>query len=356
MMFLLAGFVLGSTLLLSFMDNLARQDSWIVIIAAFVCCIPFVLSVAFLVKRFPGMSFIDILCAIYGRVIGSAVFLSYIGYVFIILAFNLRDIADFYIGFVLPEMPMPALLIVIMLVSAYGVHKGILSIAKIGFLSLVYAVVTILLTFALLIKDMDFTNFLPVLEIQGQTFVKGTHVMTAVPYCEVFVLMMLAPSLSSTKKLGGTALGGVGIAAFCFLAITVRNIAVLGPSTAIYAGNSYQAARMINISESLTRVELITAIGITISLFVKISVLFYAAANGTSQLLRLRSPSPLILPLGALAVVLAMIAFESTVSHTADASRYHPFFPFPFAIILPPLTLLVAAIRGLPKQKETGGS
>lgn len=355
LMFLMTGFVLGSVLLLSFMDNLAKQDSWIAIITAFTACIPFVLSIALLAKKFPGKTFSDILCIIYGKVVGTVIFVLYIGIFFILLSFNMRDLADFYIGFIMPEMPMPVLLIIIVLVCGYAVYKGILSISKVGLISLAYSIFTIITTFMLLIKDMDFKNFLPVFEVPLGTFVQSTHVLTALPFCEVFVFLMVMPSLNSYKKIGKYALGGVGFAALAFLVITVRNTAVLGPSSVLYAGNSYQAARMINIGEFLTRVELLTAVGITVSLFTKLSVLFYASVKSVSQLFHMQSASPLILPLGGLAIILALIAFDSTIVHSYVGMRYHAFFTLLFAFVFPPLSLLVCAVRGLPKKEEGGG-
>lgn len=349
LMFLVAGFIIGSVLLLSFMDNLVKQDSWLVIIAAFIACIPFVLSMAMLAKKFPNMNLIDIMKTIYGRFLGSIFFFLYVGYFFVILSFNLRDLANFYIGFIMPEMPLEVLLVVIMLVSAYAVYKGLQSIAKVGFFSLVSSVSIIVITVLLLIKDMDFKNFLPILEVPKSGFIQGTHIFTAIPFCEVVIFFMVMPSVTNSRKTVRRLMGGVAIAALSLLVITVRNTAVLGPSSSIYAGNSYQAARMINIGEFLTRVELLTAIGITFALFIKITVIYYATVQGVTQLLRLRSPSTLILPIGFSVVLLAIIGIESTFIHTETAMRYQAFFPLLFSFILPPLSLVVAAIRGLPK-------
>lgn len=355
LLFLISGFILGSVLLLSFEDNTLKQDSWLGVIAAFVACAPFVLAIAMLVRRFPGKNFIDILSTIYGTYLGKALFLLYVGLFFLLLSFNMRDLADFYIGFIMPETPMAVLLIITMLVGGYAVHKGIAPIAKVGFLSVIYSFATVIITFLLLLKDMDFSNFLPIVAVPVDKFIQGSHILTALPYGEVFVFLMVMPSMRSEKKPARYVLGGVGAAAFAFLMITVRNIAVLGPSSAIYSGNSYQAVRMINIGEFLTRVELLTAIGITLSLFVKISVLFYATVAGATQLLKLQSHSSLILPLGSLAVVSAMIAFDSTVTHSYVAGRYHAFFTLLYTFIIPPLSLLIAVIRKLPRKTGESG-
>lgn len=346
--FLVAGYVLGSTLLLSFMDNLVQQDSWMVIVAAFVACIPFVLSIALLAKRFAGKNFIDILGIIYGRFLGKAIFILYIGYFLLILSFNLMDLAGFYIGFIIPEAPFAGLLIIAMLVSGYAVRKGIRSISKIGFFSLIYTIVVVVFTFLLLIKDMDFRNFLPIFEAPLPALMQGTHIFTAIPFCEVVVFFMIMPSINENKSIGKNTISGIGIAALILLVITIRNTAVLGSSTSLYAGDSYQAARMINIGEFLTRVELITAIGITISLFIKICVIYYAFTNSVSQLLNMHSPFILIFPLGGIVIFLAIVGFDSTVSHNIAGMKYHAFTPLLVSFIIPPLSLLIAAIRGLP--------
>ncbi len=348
---LVTAFIIGSSLLLSFMDNMVRQDAWVVVILSFLVSIPFLAVYVLLTKKLPGKNLMEINDAVYGPVIGKFVSLLYLGYFFILISFNVLDLADFYAGSVMQETPKMPLMAIALAVAGYGVCKGIKTIAKAGFLSVVFSAITILATSALLIKDMDFSNFLPMMEAPKHTLAQSIHIFVALPYCEAFVLMMVMPSVGNGKKVGRATFAGAAMGMVLLLLISVRNTAVLGPTTAMFTTNSYTAIRMIDVGEFFTRVELFAAISLIGALFIKIMVLFYAMIKGLKTVFGLKSSTALIVPVGGLVTVLALIAFSSTISHAYAGMRYHAFFPLLFEFILPPVTLLVASIRKLPDEE-----
>ncbi len=345
---LVTAFVVGSSLLLSFIDNMVRQDAWLVVVISFLFAFPFLAVYVLLAKKLPGKNLMEINDAVFGPVIGKIMSLLYLGYFFILISFNVLDMADFYIGSVMRETPKMPLIAIALAVAGYGVCKGIRTIAKAGFLSVAFTIITILATSALLIKDMDLSNFLPVMEAPKHTLAQSIHIFAALPYCEAFVLMMVMPSVGNGEKVGRTTLAGAFIGMLLLLLISVRNTAVLGPTTALFATNSYMAVRLIDVGEFFTRVELFVAISLIGALFIKVMVLLYAMITGFKTVFGLKSATALIVPVGGLITVLATIAFSSTVSHAYAGMRYHAFFPLLFEFILPPVTLLVACIRKLP--------
>ncbi|MFZ5975665.1 MAG: GerAB/ArcD/ProY family transporter [Bacillota bacterium] len=348
-MLLMASFIVGSSLLLWFTDNIAKQDAWLVIATAFVVSIPFILSYAFLAKRFPGKSLIQISDIIYGPVLGKLISILYISYFLFLLSLNMLDLADFYMGFIMPETPTLVFLTVFGIICAYAVRKGIETIARISVFSLIYAFIVVAVTFLLLLGNIDLDNFLPMLQLSVKDYIQSTHIVAAIPFCEVAVFLMVFPSLNTTKKAGKYTMGGFAVAAFTLLLISVRDTAVLGPSAAIYSSAAYAAARLINIGEVLTRIEILVALGITVTLFIKVCVLFYASVTSVEQLFRVRSSSRLIVPIGIIAVVIAMSLFDSIIAHRENGALYHAIYALPFEFIIPPLSLLIAKIRKLPK-------
>jgi len=338
------------------MDNMARQDSWLVVVASFVCALPFLLTYAMMAKKLPGKNLMEIYEAVFGPVIGKFVSLLYLGYFFILLSFNILDLSDFYVGSVMQETPKAPLIVIALAVAGYGVCKGVKTIAKAGFLSAFLSAVVILATSALLVKDMDFTNFLPILEAPKKTLAQGIHIFTALPFCEVFVLTMVMPSVDQSDKLGRNTVAGAFVGMLLLLIVAVRNTAVLGPMTALYTSNSYMAVRVIDIGEFLTRVELFVAISIIGAVFTKVMVLFYAMMAGMKSVFGLESAKAMIVPVIGLVTVMALIAFSSPVSHAYSGMRYHAFFPLLFEFILPPLTLLAAAARGIGGERAGEGA
>lgn len=350
LMFLIVGFLQGSGLLISFIDHTTKHDTWLVIVSAFLTSIPFVLSYLALANAFPGCNLVEISDIIYGPYLGKLVSVLYIGFFLLSLSLNMRDMADFYIGFLMPETPMLFFLIVFALVCAYAVRHGLETIANISFVLLTISFFIIAVTFILLLPNMDFTNFLPIFELPLKAYIQGIHIMDVVSFCEVLVFLMIIPSLYHYKDMKKYSLMGLLISAIFLLIVAVRNTAVLGILSSILISSSYQAARLIDIANVLTKMDLLIAVGITLSLFLKSSIYYYATVLSISQLTCLRSYLPMIIPVGSIAVCLSIILFESNVDHAFHATYYHPVFATPFLLIIPPFSLLIAKMRGFPKK------
>lgn len=347
---LTVSFILGSALLITMIDDLTAHDTWMVVIAGFVICLPFVLIYAGLAKRFPGKSLIDINDIVFGKVVGKAVSVIYVTYFFLLLTFNINDAAVFYTGSVMPDTPGMTFLIVFTLVCAFAVHKGIAAIAKVSLLTTILAIAVVALTTLLLIGNMDFSNLLPPFEKPLMRYVQATQITVELPFLEIVSLLMVVPLIRDSRKLTRSWVAGASLAALLMLAVVLRNTLVLGGASHVLGDNSFEATRMINIGEFLTRIELLIAINYTAFFFIKISVLYYATLKGISQLLGLERYHALILPLGSIAVVFAYVKVDSAVMHAIWGAQYAPVFSFPCTVFFPLLTLIVAAARKLRTQ------
>ncbi|MDD5017850.1 MAG: endospore germination permease [Eubacteriales bacterium] len=350
--FLIISFIQGSVLLISLVDDITKQDSWMSMVSGFVVSVPFILSYAFLAKRFPGKNLIEINDIIYGNTIGKIVSIFYLLFFLLLLAFNFGDIADFFNGYIMPETPKMVFIVVFALICAFAVKRGIAAIAKASLLTAIFTIAAVIFTTILLIGEMDFSNFQPMFESSAKEYLQVSHIMFCLPFGEIIALLMITQHMKNDKKLPRTMVWGTGISALIFLAIVVRDTAVLGASITIFSETSYQAVRMIDIGEFLTRIELLVALNYTASLFIKICVLYFVTVTGVSQLVRAKSSTPLILSLGSIVIVLAMVSFGSTIYRNEWGYKYAALFATPFTAILPPLSLLIAKIRKLP---NTGG-
>lgn len=346
---LIAGYILGSSLLTSFMDDIAKQDAWLVIITAFIVSIPFVLSYAFLAKRFPGRSFAEISETVYGPYIGKAVVLLYAGNFFYLLSLNILDVAEFYTGYIMPEMPPVIFLIVFAIVASYALKKGIETIARLSIFSVLYTSGVVIVTILLLLGNIDLNNFLPAFEVPAGKFIQSTHIFSTISFCEVVVILTVFPAVSRTKKLGKHTMIGFSIAALGLFLISVRNTAVLGASADIVSNPSYEAGRLIDVGQVLTRIELFIALGITLALFIKVCLLYYATTTCIAQLFRMRSVSPILIPVGAIGVVMGLLMFHSVLDHEQMGKLYQPIYLMFFEFLIPPLSLLIAKLRKLPR-------
>ena len=103
--FLIAGFVEASALLIDFTVGITEQQTWMVILAGLIITTPFVLSYVALAKSFPGMNLVQINDMVYGRFLGKVISLYYIFFFSMTLSFNIRDVGELYITFLMQDTP-----------------------------------------------------------------------------------------------------------------------------------------------------------------------------------------------------------------------------------------------------------
>ncbi len=356
---LITGFIQGSILLLSLVDSSLKQDTWVTILTSYALSIPFIVMYFSLSKQFPGKTLIEIHDIVYGKVLGKILSALYLSFFFLLYSVNIRQIVDFYNGYIFQETNPVILYLTVTLFCTYAVKKGIAAIAKINVYAFVFGVITNIVTLVLLLGHMDFSNYLPMFEASFTDFFKGTSIMLTLPYCEVISLMMVMPYVKITKEKGKSlrkslakyAVIGCTIAMLSYLLIDMKSTTTLGASRSIYAESSYQAVRLINIGEFLTRMELFVALYNTAAMFIKISVWQFAAVKSTAQFFGLKTYIPLLLPMAALAIVSAIIAFDSVIDMN-EYIDYYIVLGAVFEFLIPIITLAAAKFRRLPKAKE----
>ncbi|TGE34603.1 endospore germination permease [Desulfosporosinus sp. Sb-LF] len=348
LVFLVGGFLQGSLLTLSFAGNITKHDTWLAVIAGVALTVPLALVYIALAQRFPGKNLVEMNELIYGPYLGKLISLQYIGLFLTILASNLWFIGDFFLTYILPETPILVIMIMFMFICAWAVRNGIEVIARTSFLFVLITLLITSITFILLLKNMKITNLLPVLDIPLRDFIHSTNILMAIPFNEVFVFLMVIPYMNNQKHIKATTLLGLTIGGLNMLLMTIRNTLVLGPLVAILTSSSMESVRLINIGKILTRLEMVVAISLLVSLFLKVSVFYYATVLGIAQLVKMRSYLPLVLPVGIIGITLAL-CFESSMQFIYTSQNTFPIFSIPFYILIPILSLFIAKIRKLPK-------
>jgi spore germination protein KB len=73
---------------------------------------------------------------------------------------------------------------------------------------------------------------------------------------------------------------------------------------------------------------------------------------GLAQLLKLRSYTSLVIPIGAIAAAIAARLYESDMEQIYAGMNVWPFNASIYEFVLPLLTLAIVWIRRLPRKKE----
>lgn len=345
-----AAFILTSALLTKGVYMYLRQDSWVAVILSFLVSLLFVFVYAVLNKWFPSKSLTEINEIVFGKIAGAIISAMYLFYFFTLIILNARDISGF-VGYILPTTPTVIIMAIFLYICSWAVRKGPWNIASYGPLVLFVSLFVIILDTVLLVKEFDLRRLMPAFTFPPVKYIAGTHLLTALPLCEIFVFFMFVPYLQEGDALGKVLFKGLAVGAATLLFIVSRDILVLGDMLLVFALPTYSVIRLIDVGDVLTRVEILYAVILIALMFIKISVLYYATVSAAARLAKTSSHIYLIRITGALSVIFGLSVFGAEYEHMDWTNRAAPIYSSFFIMLLPLLTLGTAAIRGLNKQK-----
>ena len=203
---------------------------------------------------------------------------------------------------------------------------------------------------------MEFSNFLPLFELPSIKIFQGIHIMSVIPFGETIIFLMITGRLNKTGHEVRNIFAGLLIGTASLLAVAVRNTAVLGKTQTIWTSASFQTIRLIDIGTVLTRMDFLIGIAQTVMIFFKCCLFFSVLATELAQLLGMKSYLPLVLPLAGIEVIIAVTGFQSPVDHASITQNAGIIYSAPLIFVIPPLTLLIAKIRGLPGRDRGEGT
>lgn len=351
MMLSIVSFIQTSILMTAFVTRVTMQETWIAVITGFAISLPILWIYISLAAKFPGKNLIEINDCVLGPVLGKVVSSLYILFFFSLMFLNSRNASDFITGSILSETPLLAVLIMFVGVCVFAARKGLKCITSYAMIFVLIASVTILFNFMLLLDQMSWDNFLPVFSLELPDYLQATHTVAILPFCEIFVFMMFLPNLQNANKTKSVFFGGLALGAATVLVVIIRSTAVLGSSIGILSLSTYDTIRLINIGDIFTRMEVLYIPIYIMQQFFKTTILLYATMTGIAQIFGLKSSKMLAPSIGALAVCMAFISFESANAHGYWGQNVAAVYSSFFIVILPLITLLIAVVRKVRKER-----
>lgn len=351
-LFSVACYVQASSLLTGMVSSVAKHDSWLIEIFAYLAGLPVLLMYILLAKKFPHCNLIEINDHVFGNIAGKVVSCFYLWFFLTLTALNLRDLGDFTRQTIMSSTPNIIILVTFILLCAYAVLHGFNVVTRYGaFFSLVY-VVTLLIVFFLTFRLMRFENFLPMLQMPAKSYLQGTNMLLTIPLGEIVAFLMITPTVDiDKKKIGRYFFLGYTLGSLTLLFVFLLDTAVLGNLLDFYILPSFETLRMVGLTQTLSRMEILFAINIMVLLFFKISILLYVTVLATAQICKLKSYRHILLVVCAVVVPYAILVYPSTVEHATSGRTVEPVFWLLFEIILPLLTLILAYLRKLPRKE-----
>lgn len=339
-MFSAAAILQGSLLFTTIITGVVGAECWMTFAAAIVPGVLTALMYGALSESFPGENLFGVFDKVFPVWLSKTLCVFYTVYFLCAAAFNINGVSKFFIGYIAPETPSAAITAAMLFVCALAVKSGYENIMRMSILIVVFTAIFVALNCILLIYKVDPENFLPFFTKKLPEYIQSTHTSLCEPFGELLALTMFAESFEKkgVKKawVSGALLGG-GI----LLVIILRSVAVLGVTISIASVPSYETLRMIDVKNTLTRIETLDSFVIAGVCFFRISLIYAAAVRAAEQTAGIKKAPSLVYVTGALTACLAELSFESGFDGIRWGANYLAFSATPFVIVIPLITLLV---------------
>lgn len=342
--FLMVGFILGPAILILPGAKAAHQG-WMAILLGLVEAMLFVYIYILLMRRLPGRTMVEILEFVFGPWVGKILAVVFLGYLFHVGAMGITSYHDYFKMSILVLTPSSVIIFAGIIVIIYGAVKGIEVLAR---CSQGMVIVTILLIFTLMLlslPNLELTNLLPLFSIPIGKLLWSAHGAAIFPFGETVAFMMVIPSLNHPEQMKVVFGSALFIGGFFLMLIAATTTAVLGNAAEFFVYPFFQACRMIQIADIFTRLELIPAIHVLITVFLKTALLLYAVALGLAQVCKIKDYQPLVLPVGLLMALVSQFNFSSVLENLTFLNMIYPVYALVFQLILPLVTLIGTFIR-----------
>ncbi len=332
----------------------AQNDLWISIILATLIMIPIGLVYSKLNTMFPNKDLFDILNLAWGKFWGKIILILYLWYLVNICIFVLKDLSEFFRLTVGPETPMTIPMMSGMIVAAIAIKKGIAVLGRMASFLLLPILILIALDNISLLPNVNIHNVQPVLYNGWGPVLKGVLNTISFPLGEIIAFIVIFQGLNNEKKaVQKTYIKGILATGIVLLISSSITILVIGPSVAnTYYFPAYVATTRINVGNFMQSIEIILAFMFTIGGFTNFTVLLLCSTKGIGKFFGIDDYKSIVVPIGLFVLNLSLFMSKSTREFYRFTAEIWPYYAFPFQIVFPIITLILAKFKLRKKQTQ----
>lgn len=289
------------------------EHNWIADAASWLFTVVIALIWLRLWKRHPDKSLIQMLITITGPVIGRAIGLLYIWYLFQIAALTIRSVSDFVVTSFLAYTPIIVVLGSMALVVAAAVRQGIESIGRIAELTVPFMLLCILTIVLFAVPEMNFSNVKPTFENALLPILKGSFA-TSSRWTDLLWAAMIIPHFAPKGKLPRTLIGAITVTVVGFVLIGGGEQAVFGPEIARRLLFPFlMLTRYISIGEFFERLDALFLFIWVMGAFVRAAIFAYACILSVAHWTGVKEYRYLITPGVLLLLPISIWIFEDLI-------------------------------------------
>ncbi|GMK47061.1 spore germination protein KB [Paenibacillus glycanilyticus] len=321
----------------------AKQYGWIVCVWSFLYGVLLALLWLHLSKLYPGQSIVQIAMKGLGKWVGGIVAALYILYFIQVAAWVTRNLGDFMHTSFMPRTPISVFNIVVLLVCAYAVVKGIESIAMLSELVTPYIVIAFWAPFTVMLKVWDWRAFNNTEPFRlWDTFIQTKYAL-AFPYMELVMFMMIFPYVKRNIKKSfviGIISAGVILSVCVYMTIGILGLE-RGANHIYPVFTIFREMKFIGFLEHL---ESILSVNIFLLVYIKLCLLFYCAVLAICQVFHLERRGVVAYPLIWIISAYSLL-FDNVIENMEWVQKYLFDYYLLYAVIMPIALILCYWMR-----------
>jgi spore germination protein KB len=341
---LIISFVIGSSLIIG-IGGEAKNDAWLAGIAGILMVLPMIAVYSRLLSMYQGQDLFDILTSVCGKVIGSVIAAIYIFYSLHLGAMVIRNFSEFIDIVAMPETPTIVSMITLGIICIIAARAGIEVLGRTSAFFLPIVIFIIVLVQFLAMSEFHTEHLRPPLGYGIKPVLAGGFSAFSFPFAETVLFISVFSSLKTKKSARKVFRWGILISGLIIIAVTIRNIGVLGNMVGNFYFPSYSAVSKIRIGDFIQRIELTVAFVFLFSVFAKTSICLLVASKGISKLLHLKDYRPIVIQIGILMIIFAYIVYDNSAEMKYWAFKVYPYYAFPVQVIIPIIIWITAEVK-----------
>ncbi|MBB3114462.1 spore germination protein KB [Paenibacillus phyllosphaerae] len=342
-------FQLGTTIIFGFGGS-AGRDAWIGQLVSCFLGVFLVLVYIALMKKNPGLTFVQWFPAQLGRWLGMPLAFLYPLMSLYVVGRIIADIRDMVSTTVLTKTPLLVITGVFVFIIAYSVYGGIELVSRLGEMFLPVILIMFIIEVILLSGSgaVRINNILPVLEHGWEPVWKVVYPAGITQsFGETIVLAMLWPETKHPEKVMKVTILATIMSGLMLTCLDVMAILIFGGMFSSFLYPLYTVLGLISIGNFIENLQMFGVLYFLMTALLKSVVHMFAAVRGFQQLTRMKNYRVLIIPGSAITLVLGMTMSQNISEHIY---RHHfeilvPYIWVPLLLVLPILLLLVTWLR-----------
>lgn len=336
-------FLMGTNTVLGAGSN--SRDTWLSILLGALFFAPVALVYMRITNLYPGKNLYDIILIVFGKITGKIMVAIFTLYAIHVGALVLREFTEFMHIAAMSGTPQVVFLILMLSLSAWMVKSGVEILGRFSKFILPIILAEIAITFIIALKDMDFSNLMPVGHSGFGSIASEAYSLFILPFSEAVIFLTLYRSVKTDQKRNSILVYGTGIAVVLMMIVIIRNIAVLGPENLkLLYFPTYTTVSVLSLGDFFTRMEILVAAVYLLCGLVKASVFLFAVSFGMSKLFNVENYKSMAFPAGLIMLTLASIIYSS-ISESVEFLEIFRYYATPFQVILPVIIWLGAEIK-----------